>query len=412
MAAGSDPGYLAGVPVALKDLIDQAGIATTAGSSFLRQPAEENAAVVDRIEAAGGVIIGRTGLHEFAYGFSSENEWFGPVRNPWDPATSPGGSSGGSAAAVAAGIAPVGVGTDTGGSIRVPAGLCGLVGLKVTHGRVPLHGVFPLAPSLDTVGPLTRTVDDAAIAYSVLAGFDTRDRWSVDQPVDQPTEERLDELRVGIPHPWVDRAVAPEQLTGLEHALAALRAAGATVEDVGESSLDHRTLPPGSYAEVAAVHREWFEAHPERYGEEVSQRLRAITNVSAEEVAEADRWRTAVSAGFDRLLARFDVLLTPTTVARAKQIGVDHLDVGEGDEPYRPALSWFTPLVNQAGLPAIAIPVEAGGVSGLPPSIQLIAPKWGEATLLGVARALERAGLVSHRQAADLTGNPGSAYNA
>jgi aspartyl-tRNA(Asn)/glutamyl-tRNA(Gln) amidotransferase subunit A len=162
-AAGTLPGLLAGVPVALKDIIDQAGRPTTCGSSFYWRQAETSATVAQRLEAAGAVIVGRTGLHEFAFGFSSENPWWGPVRNPWDPTTSPGGSSGGSAAAVAAGLAPVGIGTDTGGSVRVPAALCGLVGLKVTHGRVPLTGVFPLAPSLDTVGPLATTVADPAL---------------------------------------------------------------------------------------------------------------------------------------------------------------------------------------------------------------------------------------------------------
>ena len=172
-------GPLAGVPIAIKDLINQAGKTTSAGSSFYRHEATESAVVVRRLEAAGATIIGRTGLHEFAFGFSSENPWFGPVRNPWDPSTSPGGSSGGSAAAVAAGIVPIAIGTDTGGSVRVPAAMCGIFGLKVTHGRIPISGVFPLAESLDTIGPLATSADDLALAYEVMAGFDAGDPWSV-----------------------------------------------------------------------------------------------------------------------------------------------------------------------------------------------------------------------------------------
>ena len=185
LATGADPGPLAGGPVALKDLIDHAGRPTTCGSGFYREVPDRSATVVERIEAAGGVVIGRTGLHEFAFGFSSENDWFGPVRNPWDPATSPGGSSGGSAVAVAAGCAPLAVGTDTGGSVRVPAALGGIAGLKVTHGRIPLRGVFPLAASLDTVGPLARSAADLGLLYRVMAGDDPRDPWSSPRPVDE-----------------------------------------------------------------------------------------------------------------------------------------------------------------------------------------------------------------------------------
>mgnify|MGYP001087947568 CR=1 FL=1 len=172
LAAGEAPGPLAGVPVALKDMIDQAGLPNTCGSAFYREIPATSAPVVTRLERAGAIVVGRAGLHEFAFGFSSENPWWGPVRNPWDPDTSAGGSSGGSGAAVAGGLTPVAIGTDTGGSVRVPAALCGLVGLKVTHGRIPLTGVFPLAPTLDTVGPLARTVSDAALTYQVLAGPD------------------------------------------------------------------------------------------------------------------------------------------------------------------------------------------------------------------------------------------------
>ena len=398
IAAGRDPGPLAGVPVALKDIIDQAGLVTSAGSSFLAEPAVDDAPVVQRLEAAGAVIIGRTGLHEFAYGFSSENDWWGPVRNPWESSTSPGGSSGGSAAAVAAGLAPIGIGTDTGGSVRVPAALCGLVGLKVTHGRIPLTGVFPLAGSLDTVGPLTRTVEDAATVLSVLAGPDASDQWSIDHPIDPVKGVGLESLTVGIPHPWLDRPLAAEQQAGFDRLLEALDEAGATVTHFDDPDIDATAVPAGAYAEVADVHRDWFREDPTRYGSAIRDRLAPVFALDPDEIAAAGRWRKTLRARFVSAFTRFDILATPTTAARFKKIGIDHLDVGAGQEPYRPALSWFTPLVNQADLPALALPIEVPQVTGLPPSIQLIGPHWSESRLLGVGLSLEAAGLVAHRR--------------
>ncbi len=398
VAAGTDPGPLTGVPVALKDIIDQKGLVTTAGSSFLVAPAAADAAVVRRLNAAGAVIIGRTGLHEFAYGFSSENDWWGPVRNPWDLATSPGGSSGGSAAAVAAGVTPIGIGTDTGGSVRVPAALCGLIGLKVTHGRIPLTGVFPLAGSLDTVGPLTRTVEDAATVFSVLAGPDASDPWSIDHPIDPVKPVGLESLTVGIPHPWLDRPLAAEQQAGFERLLAALEEAGATVTHFEDPDIDATAVPAGAYAEVAEVHREWFAEDATRYGPAIRDRLAPVLALHPDEIAMAGRWRKELRVRFVSAFTRFDILATPTTAALSKTIGVDHLDVGAGREPYRPALSWFTPLVNQADLPALALPIEEPGVTGLPPSIQLIGPHWNESRLLGIGLSLEASGLIAHRR--------------
>ena len=383
--------------MALKDLIDQEGFVTTAGSSFLVEPATADAPVVQRLNAAGAVIIGRTGLHEFAYGFSSENDWWGPVRNPWDSSTSPGGSSGGSAAAVAAGVTPIGIGTDTGGSVRVPAALCGLVGLKVTHGRIPLTGVFPLASSLDTVGPLTRTVEDAATVFLILAGPDASDPRSLDHAIDPVQQVDLESLAVGIPHPWVDRPLATEQQAGFDHLLAALREAGATITHFDDPDIDAAAVPAGAYAEVADVHRDWFRKDPTRYGSAIRDRLAPVLALEAHEIAAAGRWRTELRARFVSAFTRFDILATPTTAARSKEIGTDLLDVGAGPEPYRPALSWFTPLVNQADLPALALPIEAPRIAGLPPSIQLIGPHWSESRLLGIGLSLKAAGLVADR---------------
>jgi Asp-tRNA(Asn)/Glu-tRNA(Gln) amidotransferase A subunit family amidase len=399
VASGSDPGPMAGIPIVVKDLIDEAGIPTTAGSSFLREPASKDAVVVQRLASAGAIVVGRTGLHEFAYGFSSENDWWGPVRNPWDPKTSPGGSSGGSATAVAAGITPIGIGTDTGGSIRVPAALCGLVGLKVTHGRIPLRGVFPLAASLDTVGPITMTVGDAALAYAAMAGHDPGDQWSRDAAVAEAEAIDLRGSTFGIPHPWVDRTIAPEQASGFAFLQEALGALGATVIDLDLPGIDENDLArfPAAYREVADVHREWFTDNPTRYGAAIRDRLAPMLELTDDEIAAARTWRTELTAAFDAALSRCDLLLTPATAARTKPIGRDLIDVGDGPEPYRPVLSWFTPLVNQAGIPAIALPIEDPAVSGLPPSIQLVGRAFDEPGLLGVAFQLEAAGLIARR---------------
>ncbi|MBN2113240.1 MAG: amidase [Acidimicrobiia bacterium] len=327
LAAGEPPGLLCGVPVALKDLIDQEGLPTACGSSFYRRVSSASATVVRRLQTAGAVIVGRAGLHEFAFGFSSENLWWGPVRNPWDPSTSAGGSSGGSAAAVAAGLAAVGIGTDTGGSVRVPAALCGLVGLKVTHGRIPLTGVFPLAASLDTVGPLTRTVGDAALAYLALAGPDPADRWSLPEVVVAPREPAdLAACRFAVPLPWAAHPVSREVRDGFRFALTALEQAGADVHQPHSPDL----APPGlleesTYPEAAAVHRAWMQSHPERYGPDVRPRLERALAMGPAEHAAGLAWRGRVRRALDDLLSGHDAVLLPTTAATRKEIGRDEV---------------------------------------------------------------------------------------
>lgn len=394
VSAGEDPGPLAGVPVALKDLIDHAGRVTTCGSSFYREVAERSATVVERLEAAGAVIVSRTGLHEFAFGFSSENHWFGPVRNPLDPETSPGGSSGGSAAAVAAGQVPVAIGTDTGGSVRVPAALCGQFGLKVTHGRVPLTGVFPLAPSLDTVGPIAATVDDLTLVYSVVAGDDPDDPWSAPRPVVTPSA-RLPDLqgvRIGIPVPWIDDVPTSEEVAAaFAETVGRLQALGAQVTEVEAPSL----TPPGmireaSYGEVATIHRTWWTQGRE-YGPEVAARIEEAVGVTLDEYVEARRWRAALTHVAARLFRRVDLLATPATGVTVKRIGDDTVETTRGPVPYRTALSGFTALVNHLGCPALVAP--AASETTPPPGLQLVAPWWREHRLLEVAGLAEREGV-------------------
>lgn len=395
VSAGRNPGPLAGVPIGVKDLIDQQGIATTNGSSFPVEPAAATATAVARLEAAGAVVVGRTGLHEYAFGFSSENHWFGPVRNPWDAETSPGGSSGGSGAAVAAGLVPLAVGTDTGGSVRVPAALCGVVGLKVTHGRIPLTGVTPLAASFDTVGPLARSVADAATMYAVMAGHDPADPWSLPQeltPVGAPPD--VSGLRFGVPEPWTSLPLAADVAGGWQRLLTTLEARGAEVVAVPLPTFEYPGLiAEAMYPEVAAVHRKQFAAAPERYGPEVRERIAATLDATMDGYLDGLAWRRRLRVEAERALADCDALITPTVAAMRKVIGVDTIAVEQHPVPYRQALSCFTALVNQAGLPALSLPIATGGTP--PPSVQLIGSRWSEHRLLELGAALERAEVVA-----------------
>jgi aspartyl-tRNA(Asn)/glutamyl-tRNA(Gln) amidotransferase subunit A len=390
-----DPGPLAGVPVALKDLIDRAGQITTCGSAFYRFEAVRSAEVVERLERAGAVVIGRVGLHEFAYGFTSENPWFGPVRNPHDPELSAGGSSGGSAAAVAAGQLPLAVGTDTGGSIRVPAALCGVLGLKPTHGRVSLRGVFPLAPSLDTVGPLAASVADLAAGYLAMAGWDPADPWSRSRPVVTPGRAREDlrGLRIGVPSDWVDGAATTEEVAeAFSRAAAAISSLGAEVDtlDLGLAVRPNRVAELVG-GEAARVHRRWLaEGRP--YGEDVRRRLERAVGLDLDTYLEAREWQETVRRRFERAFETVDLLMTPTTGTTRKPIGREMVATLQGEMHHREVLSQFTSLVNVAGCPALASPLPG---KTPPPSLQLIAPWWAEHRLLEVAATLAEARVIA-----------------
>jgi Asp-tRNA(Asn)/Glu-tRNA(Gln) amidotransferase A subunit family amidase len=395
VAQGKDPGPLAGVPIALKDIIDQAGLPNTRGGSFPVEPSSHSATVVRRLDAAGAVIIGRTNLHEFAFGFTSENHWFGPVHNPWDPTTSAGGSSGGSAAAVAASIVPISIGTDTGGSVRVPAALCGVFGLKVTHGRTPLSGVYPLAASFDTVGPLAQSVDDIAAAYLAMAGDDTTDPWSRPTPVDRP-EQTIDpsSIRIGIIKQWFDPPHTRHIGTEIGIFLNACSEAGFDVIVIDDEAL--RPIPEltaASRAEILDVHGERFAAHADRYGTDVRTRLSDAYGVTTNDLVLANRWMSGARAAVERLQTdRFTALIAPTVGVQSKTIGIDDVDIDGTPVFHRIPLAEFTAPINAIGVPSLAMPING---SGAPPvSIQFIGPAWSEARLLSIGRWLEAEGLV------------------
>ena len=399
--AVSRAGPLAGVPIALKDLIDHAGHVTTAGSVFYRHQAEVSAPVVERLEAAGAIILGRTGLDEFAYGGTSENPWFGVVRNPWDRNLSPGGSSGGSSVAVAAGMAPAAIGTDTGGSVRVPAAMCGTVGLKVTHGRVPLTGVFPFAGSMDTVGPLATTCGDARLVYRAVKGFDESDPWS--DPRDLPGR-RLgspDGIRVALPLDWLEWVPTSDAIrTSFETFCDRLGEAGPRVEP-----LQARALVPDpvrmalSSAEAAAVHRQWIDDPDKPYGPEVRGRVETAIQTTTDEYTRALRWKAGLVQAARRVFSEYDLILTPTVGHNRKTIGVDGIVVGGKRHWTGDVMGGFTSPVNVLGCPAISLPLTDEWTP--PPAVQLIAPWWEEELLLDVGEFLEQTGLVASRPPPD-----------
>ena len=375
VAGNPAAGSLRGVPVALKDLIDHKGRITTCGSAFYRETPRQSASAVSRLESAGASIIGRTGLHEFAFGFSSENPHFGAVRNPWDPATSTGGSSGGSAAAVAAGIVPIAIGTDTGGSVRVPAALCGCYGLKVTYGAIPLDGVFPLVPSIDTVGPIADSAAGIAMAYRVMSG-------------DNGDAPELRSLRFGVPRPWYDDApVSPEVEAAFRSALEALRSLGHEVNPIHlPDVLPDRRINFAIAAEVTAAHRE-FRSRELPYGDDVAARLDEAEAVSDGQSDEGLQWQQMIRSRFADALATVDLLLTPTVPQMRKTIGEDLID----GVHHRKVLSWFTSIVNHSLLPAIAFPLAGTGAP--PVSVQVIGPPGSDLVLVELAASCERAGL-------------------
>jgi aspartyl-tRNA(Asn)/glutamyl-tRNA(Gln) amidotransferase subunit A len=384
---GRSGGSLAGMPVGLKDLLDHEGRTTTAGSAFYRLLAVKSAPVVTRLEEAGAIIVGRTGLHEFAFGFSSENPHFGPVRNPWDTNTSAGGSSGGSAAAVAAGITPVAIGTDTGGSVRVPAALCGCFGLKVTHGRIPIEGVFPLASSIDTIGPLADSIDNLEASYRVMSG---------DGADPGPTGQ----LRIGLPQPWLGQAPMDDRVGSVfEDAVRSLEDLGHRVSTVDmEGVLPAPELIDSIAGEVGDVHRD-FRARGLPYGEDVAKRVDDCLATSPERVEAGKEWQKMIRRTFAGAFDSVDLIVTPTTPVMRKVIGEDLI----GDRHYRAVLSWFSALVNHALHPAIAIPLAGTGAP--PVSLQAIGPLGSETGLIGFGRSLVNAGLAGFSPAPMASGS-------
>ena len=383
-------GPLHGVPVALKDLIDTAGVRTTAGSELYKDRIpKQDAEVVLRLRRAGAVIVGKNNLHEFAYGGSSLVSYFGDVHNPWDLGRIAGGSSGGSAAAVVAGLAYAAIGTDTAGSIREPAALCGCVGLKPTYGRVSSRGVIPLSTSLDHVGPLAATVADAAVILQAIAGYDSADIATADVPVADyvsALSEGAKSLRVGVPRAYFFDGLDPEVASAMEHALRAMATLGAEITEVQLDVPTDRTL---QMAESYAYHAETVAKSPELYQPETLRRIQSGEKVSAADYIQRRRELEEVRRTIHAVLADLDVLVTPTMPMPAPAIA----DLKADPDALRPAelkLLGNTRPFNVWGLPAISIP-SGFTESGMPIGLQIAGPPWREDMVLRLAQAYEQA---------------------
>ena len=415
LRTGTAASPLAGIPVAVKDVIATAGVQTTAGSRILEGFVPPyDATVAARLKAAGAVIVGKANCDEFAMGSSNENSAYGPARNPWDPTRVPGGSSGGSATAVAGGQALASLGTDTGGSIRLPASYCGLVGMKPTYGRVSRYGVVAYASSLDQVGPFARTVRDCALVLGTIAGHDPRDSTSVDRPVpafDAALAAGAAGLRIGVPREYFTDGMQPDVEGAVRAAVDTLAGAGAAVREV---SLPHSEYAVACYYVLATAEASsnlarydgvrygirragdegllamYRKTRAAGFGTEVKRRIMLGTYALSAGYYDAyylkaQKVRTLIRRDFDRAFADVDVLATPVAPTTAFRLGEKTAD------PLQMYLvDVFTNPASLAGLPAIVVPCGRDA-AGLPIGLQIVGPPFGEEAVLRAAQAFEDA---------------------
>lgn len=387
-------GPLWGVPVAVKDVIDVAGTPTTAASRILadRVP-DRDAHVVARLREAGAILLGKLNLHEFAYGALTTSPHFGPARNPWSPDRVCGGSSGGSGAAIAADLAAATLGTDTAGSIRIPACYCGVTGLRPSSGRVSNRGVVPVAWSFDTVGPIARTAEDCALVLGTVAGRDPGDPSTVNAPV-PPYGETLGAgargLRIGVVTSLVEGA-DPRIAVVVTEALGELRSLGAQLVPVAPPLLERAgTIQQAmQFQEATAAHLEWLRTRLSDYGDDVRARLLVGLFLPSTLYVTGQRARRAYYEELRRVLERVDVLAAPTMPVLPPRVGEETVEVEGREVPYRLALIPYNSPWSLAGLPVASVP--CGFVDGLPVGFALIGPRLGEEAVLRAAHAFQGA---------------------
>jgi aspartyl-tRNA(Asn)/glutamyl-tRNA(Gln) amidotransferase subunit A len=394
VAAGRDPGPLAGVPYAVKNLFDIAGLPTVAGSKINRErpPAARDALAIQRLGAAGAVLLGALNMGEYAYDFTGENAHDGPSRNPHDPGRMTGGSSGGSGGAVAGGLVPLALGTDTNGSIRVPASLCGIFGLKPTYGRLGRSGAFLFAGSFDHIGPLGRSVADLALAYDAMQGPDEADAACAGRPVEPATrglKQGIAGLRIAVAGDYFQRGAVPEALDAVSVVAKVLRA-GETV-----------VIPEAARARAAAfliTASEGANLHLERLGRRAGDfdpatrdRFLAGALAPAQWYIQAQRFRRWYRRQVLELFRRTDIILAPATPCTAPRIGQQTMVLDGVEMPVRPNLGLYTQPLSFIGLPVVAVPVPKPG--RMPLAVQIIAAPWNETAALRVAALLEQHGI-------------------
>ncbi len=397
LAAGRDRSPLLGIPVAAKDLLYTRGVLTTAGSPIYKDfRPDYDAFAISRLKAAGAILLGKTNLHELAYGITSENPHFGAVRNPWNVKHSPGGSSGGSGAAVAAGLVYAALGTDTGGSIRIPAAFCGTVGLKPTYGRVSRHGVFPLSWSLDHIGPLTNCVRDAATVLGAIAGHDPADATSSRHPLVDFVPDAgctVRGVRVGFPETFFFDRLDPEVELCVRGAIARLQSLGAEIKpvkipDMAAMNAVGRVI---LLAEASAM-IEPHLANRKQFGADVLALFDQGRLLPATDYIHALRLRARMQREFAQVWSTVDCLIGPTTPNIAPRVGDDTVKLGGREENVRIATTRLVRSLNLLGLPALSIPCGLSG-TGLPVGLQIIGAPFEEALILRVGAAMEDAGV-------------------
>jgi AtzE family amidohydrolase len=395
-APGAKKGPLAGVPFAVKNLIDIAGLPTLAGSKINRDhpPANADAPLVARLEAAGAILVGGLNMGEYAYDFTGENMHDGPSRNPHDTSRMAGGSSGGSGSAVGGGLVPLALGSDTNGSIRVPSSFCGVFGLKPTYGRLTRAGSFPFVSSLDHLGPFARTTADLAMSYDAMQGYDATDPACVDRPADLVSgllDQGIDGLRIVSADGYFRAGASKEALAALDAVAAALGVSRTvTIPEVQRARSAAYII---STTEGAALHLERLRTRPDDFDADVRDRLIAGALVPAVAVVQAQKFRRWYRQAVLRLFQDVDAILAPATPCVAPLIGQKTFVLDGKEMPLRPNIGVYTQPISFIGLPVVAVPVPTS--AGLPIGVQIITAPWREDLALRIARTLETGGVAA-----------------